>query len=209
MLKRKLVSVIVMCLVAVLLLPAGVQGYSADAEGLTYLSLQIDNQKVYNGIYEMVFPLDSEDTSVMPILYNDRTMLPLRAVASVLNFDGPMYYDVEWDADNNSALLYLVDASDEDFYEPIAWFQIDNEEAVFYKNGQAQDVTIPVAPTLINDRTYLPLRAIADALMNNDEGGYVTGIEWVESRQGIVLCLYDAQPSTVTFPDGTSAEITR
>ena len=206
--KKRYISLLVLCF-AVTLFLSGIPAFgaaSAEVETSTYLSLQIDNPNVYNGIYKMAFPLNSEETAVRPILYNERTMLPMRAVVSVLNFDGPMFYDIEWDGDDNTAFLYLLDDSDEDFFQPIALFQIDNTTAVFYKDGVPTDVTIPVAPTLINDRTYLPLRAITDALMINEDG-YVTGIEWVDAKQGIVICLYDARPSAVTFPDGSSAKL--
>ena len=205
MIKKKCFKLLVLCL-AISLFMATVPVYASDFDYTTYLTLQIDNPNVHNGIYSMTFPLDYEDESVKPLLYNERTMLPLRAVTSVLNFDGPMFYDIEWNAEENSALIYLVDDSDPDFYQAIAKFYIDNTTAEFFKDGLPYDVSIPVAPTLINNRTYLPLRAIVDALTAIDNG-FVTSIEWVDSRQGIVICLYGAKPSAVTFPDGTSAKL--
>ena len=208
MFKKRFISLLVLCLTVSLFL-SGVPAFAAttaEVESSTYLSLQIDNPNVYNGIYRMAFPLNSEETTIRPILLNERTMLPMRAVVSVLNFDGPMFYDIEWDGEDNTAFLYLLDDSDEDFFQPIALFQIDNETALFYKDGNPVEVAIPVAPTLINDRTYLPLRAITDALMINEDG-YVTGIEWVDATQGIVICLYGAQPAEVAFPDGSTSKL--
>ena len=173
-----------------------------------YLSLQIDNPNVYNGYYDNDYPLDSNDLNIMPILYEERTMLPLRAFAALLNFDGSAYYDIEWNPADSTALLYMRDEADYDFFEPYAKFQIGNTTAIVYNDGVESEITIPVAPTLINSRTYLPLRAVIDAISRDRGDGdeHATRIEWIGARQGIVIFLYGGHPSVLKFPDGTTID---
>ena len=79
-----------------------------------------------------------------PTIVNDRTLVPVRFIAESLG------YDVEWNPDDNSAV-------------------IDNGKIIMYiGTNQAkingQNVTLDVASTLINDRTMVPLRVIAETL---------------------------------------------
>ena len=79
-----------------------------------------------------------------PTIVKDRTLVPVRFIAENLG------YDVEWDKDANAAV-------------------IDNGRIVLYIgtdqakiDGKA--VTLDVASTLINDRTMVPLRVVAETL---------------------------------------------
>lgn len=79
-----------------------------------------------------------------PVIQNDRTLVPVRFIAESLG------YDVEWNPDDNSAV-------------------IDNGRIIMYIGTNkakinGQDVTLDVASTLINDRTMVPLRVIAETL---------------------------------------------
>lgn len=201
----RLVTIVAICMVSFFYV-GGNQVY-ADDYG-SYLSLQINNPFVYNGIYATSYLLDENDLNVRPIIHNDRTMLPMRAVASLFNFDGPEYFDIDWDQSNKTAFLFRSSYDDAGDYMPIAKFQIDSARAVYYKNGVESEATIPTAPVLINSRTYLPLRAIIDAFAVNSGGDDATTIEWVDSKKGIVILFpWDDRPTSVTFPDGTSAQL--
>jgi hypothetical protein len=79
-----------------------------------------------------------------PIIVNDRTLVPVRFIAESLG------YDVDWNPDDNSAV-------------------IDGGKIVLYIGTnkakiKGKSVTLDVASTLINDRTMVPLRVIAEAL---------------------------------------------
>ena len=79
-----------------------------------------------------------------PTIVKDRTLVPVRFIAENLG------YDVEWDKDANAAV-------------------IDNGRIVLYiGTDQAKidgkTVTLDVASTLINDRTMVPLRVVAETL---------------------------------------------
>ncbi len=79
-----------------------------------------------------------------PTIQNNRTLVPVRFVAEELG------YDVEWDPDNNTA---IIDGGRIIFY-------IGTNKAVI--NGK--NVTLDVSSVLINNRTMVPLRVIAETL---------------------------------------------
>lgn len=85
-----------------------------------------------------------------PVIVNDRTLVPIRAVAEKLGFI------VDWDPEerivliNNEKVLLL--------------FEIDNPYMLEVYFDKQEGKELDVAPTIMNDRTYLPLRAVGEAL---------------------------------------------
>jgi len=77
-----------------------------------------------------------------PVIENDRTLVPLRACFEALN------QQVNWNGSDRSITSGNI------------WLQIDNNIA---KVGETT-VTLDVPAKLINDRTYVPLRFIAESL---------------------------------------------
>lgn len=102
--------------------------------GLGEIKITIDNQRIY------------PDTPAL--IFQGRTLVPIRAVAEYMN------YTVQWDAENQIVSLISNDNSN------ILLYQIGNTYTL--KNGL--DVIIDVAPRIIGGRTYLPLRAVAEAM---------------------------------------------
>ena len=108
-----------------------------------------DTIKIYvNG--SRVYP-DSD-----PVIKNDRTLVPIRVVAEALG------YEVDWvaaeqavDIHNDFAALYLI---------------IGSSSINHYTYGASGEITsldtlyADVPPQIINDRTYLPLRAVGEGL---------------------------------------------
>ncbi len=101
-----------------------------------------------------------EFTDQLPVIVNGRTMVPFRAAAEKLGCI------VEWDAENR--VVYLARGK-KDSVLRVA-FQIDNteiltaelynsEEGIQTKEGSAVS---DVAPVIINNRTMIPLRMMAD-----------------------------------------------
>jgi hypothetical protein len=85
------------------------------------------------------------DFDVKPVIKNDRTLVPFRAVAEMLNVK------VSWDGARQT-----VNASDG---EISVMLQIGNKTA--YRNGTP--VVLDVPPVIINDRTLIPLRFFSEA----------------------------------------------
>lgn len=92
-----------------------------------------------------------------PVILNDRTYVPLRRVLE------QMGAKVEWDGENRTVTV--------DSYDNIIRLvmEIDSPEISVYTftsvlHADASTVTSDVAPIIINDRTMLPIRAVAEAL---------------------------------------------
>ena len=84
-----------------------------------------------------------------PMLINDRTLVPIRAVAE------KMGYTVSWNDEKQ-----IVTLSSNDGFN-ILHFQIGNGTA--FKN-LSEEITLDVPPVILENRTYLPLRAVAEAM---------------------------------------------
>ena len=82
-----------------------------------------------------------------PIIIDGRTLVPIRAVAE------KMGYSVGWDAENQ--IVSLVNPDN------MLHFQIDTNVAL--RNIETE-IPLDVAPMIINNRTYLPLRAVTEAM---------------------------------------------
>ena len=93
---------------------------------------------------ETVFP-DSH-----PVIVSDRTLVPIRAIAEKLG------YTVSWDAETRTASL----SNEKETLSVI----IGNTEMVKESEGEKTVIPIDVAAQIMNDRTYLPLRAVGEAL---------------------------------------------
>ncbi len=79
-----------------------------------------------------------------PTIRNNRTLVPVRFIAEALG------YDVDWDAENRCV-------------------SINNGKIVMYIDStqasiDGKTVTLDVAPTIINNRTMVPLRVVAETL---------------------------------------------
>ena len=79
-----------------------------------------------------------------PIIRNDRTLVPIRFIAESLG------YDVEWDSDENAAII--------DDGRVKLWIGTDKAEL----DGEL--VTLDTSSVLVNDRTMVSLRAVAETL---------------------------------------------
>ena len=166
-----------------------------------YVTLQINNTGYinrYGSDPPSLVQLDENDSSVKPIIHEGRTMVPMRAIISIIPIDGPPEYDIEWDGIERKAVLI---AKDYLITRTVAEFKIGSASALFYdeEGKNPRQVTIPAAPMIINDRTYLPLRAVVDSLTYHE-------IEWIPAKQGIVIYFTNNRPKIVTYPDGSVME---
>jgi alkylhydroperoxidase/carboxymuconolactone decarboxylase family protein YurZ len=105
-----------------------------------------------------------------PVIQNDRTLLPVRAIIEALGGA------VEWNGDTRTATLSYGD-------DTIA-LTIDNTTA--YLNNAPQ--TLDVAPVIINDRTMLPIRFIAE--------NFGFDVDWTQETQTVTITKSAAAEST-------------
>lgn len=122
-------------------------------------SSEHDIQVKYEGA-EITFP------DQKPIIQNGRTLVPIRSIAETLGFD------VLWDAQTASVRLQK-NAND-------VGLVIGQREA--QRNGETLELDVP--PQIINERTMVPVRFIAEAL------GYE--VDWKESK---IVQILDANPA--------------
>lgn len=106
--------------------------------------VQKDIDVVVNGV--------TLELDVAPVIVNDRTMVPMRAIFEALDAD------VTWVAEDR-----LIVATSDD---KIIVLQIDN--TIMTVDAAADDakkeVTLDAAPFILNDRTLVPARAVSEAL---------------------------------------------
>ena len=98
---------------------------------------------------------------VKPTIINDRTLVPLRAIFEALGAQ------VTWDGDTNT--IYSSKGNS------IIILQIDNKKAFV----NSKEVTLDVAPQIIEDRTLVPTRFIAEALGAD--------VQWDDSTSTVII----------------------
>ncbi len=119
--------------------PSGDSALAASAEQI--LTLQIGNpQMTVDG--ESV---NIDDSGTTPVIIDSRTLLPVRAVVEAVGGT------VEWDGDTRTTTLT--------YKNDVIKLTIDSTTA--YLNDAAQQ--LDVTPVIINDRTMLPIRFIAES----------------------------------------------
>ena len=90
------------------------------------------------------------------VLIENRTMVPLRAIANALGGG------VAWDQENMGILIVRADAEVQgDVYLVSMW--IDRPRAFcLLGNGLSHGAVMDVAPTVIDNRTFIPARAVSE-----------------------------------------------
>jgi flavodoxin len=128
----------------------------AENEDLTII-LQINNPTMtVNGVDKSI-----DDEGTTPVILNERTLLPVRAVVEEIGGT------VGWNGDTKEVTLtYGADA---------ITLTIDSTAA--YLNGTLN--TLDTAPTIINERTMLPIRFIAESF------GF--DVVWEQSEQLVTI----------------------
>lgn len=111
-------------------------------ENITTLILMVDSPIMsVNGTNKLI----EETSTVVPLIINNRTLLPIRSVAEEFGAN------VEWIGNDTGEISVKYKNT-----EITMWI---NSNAISV-NGQIKLIDTP--PTIINERTYLPIRYIAD-----------------------------------------------
>lgn len=118
---------------------------------------------------EIIDFTDSEGNKVNAQIINDRTMVPLRKIFEELGCE------IIWNADTRSVM------ATKDNKQVV--LQIDNKTASKFEDGVEQKIKLDVAPTIVNDRTLVPLRFIAESLGKQ--------VGWDASSYTAVIIDYD------------------
>jgi hypothetical protein len=127
-----------------------------------------------NGVPQRV---DNDDTNVVPYLdENDRTLVPLRFISEAFGCD------VDWEAETQVITVKADDGR-------IIQMSIGNTTySTRTSNGMANAQTneMDTAPIIMNDRTMVPLRVIAETLDKNVyyDSGYIAVSDTEQSIDG-------------------------
>lgn len=154
-------------------------GFAADAvtetgtqtDPETEIILQIGNPTMTVNGEDM--PIDEQ--GAVPVVVNDRTLLPVRAIVE------KMGGTVGWDGETQEVTLKCG--------EDEIRLVIDSTTA--YLNGETK--TLDVAPTVINDRTMLPIRFVAES--------FKFAVDWNEEEQKVTFT--KAATAEETTPEPT------
>ena len=171
-----LVLAIALCIVGIIsVVVLAANSGANNTDGLS-ISFQIDNPiMTVNGREKEIDP----GMGTTPVVINDRTLLPIRAVVE------EMGGNVEWNNDTQTVTL----TCNEDKIRLV----IDDKTA--YLNDTAS--TLDTAPMIINDRTMLPIRFIAE--------GFNFNVDWNETER-IVTVSKKAGNTSQTTPPVSDAE---
>ncbi|MBU7007527.1 DUF5050 domain-containing protein [Phosphitispora fastidiosa] len=116
--------------------------------------------------------IDLSDAEITPVVKNGRTLLPLRFVSESLGAK------VDWNSKSNTATVYLGDI--------IVKITLGNEEMIV--NNKVSTLNVPAE--LRQGRTYIPLRALAEAL--NRKVFFHSGLIVISNEDNILDPILDS-----------------
>lgn len=116
-----------------------------------------------------------DENGTVPVVENDRTLVPIRAIIEAMGGH------VKWEADTNTAVLELGNDT--------VTLVIGSTTAYF---NERQDV-LDTAPKIINDRTMLPIRYIAES--------FNFKVDWNDDTQEITIAKDISVNSDISQPD--------
>ena len=105
-------------------------------------------------------------SDVAPYIYQERTMVPLRVISENLG------KKVLWDKANRSVQI-------SDGYGGVLYLTIDKKEIENFAGGNGNTIKLDVAPRIKDDRTFVPLRAIAEAFGER--------VDWDKDKRVVVI----------------------
>jgi len=94
------------------------------------------------------------DCEVPPVIMNDITMVPLRAISEGLGME------VKWDDQNREVLIYNKEAAVPVFQSETGY--TEDFDIKISLNGKRLNTGLP--PVIVNGRTLVPLRAVSEGL---------------------------------------------
>ena len=124
-----------------------IKGITAVLAVLIIISALFNNVRSTSASSDIKLVVNGRDITSLaaPVIVNDRTLVPVRFISEELGAT------VTWDGEARSVLLEKNEIS--------VFFRIGSY-LVEYNDGERYNLS-DVAPLIINDRTYVPLRLIA------------------------------------------------
>ncbi len=140
---KRLISVILTMLMFFLLIPL-----SYAKQGPELVDVTVDGKVIKVKKINILINGEPIQSDVPPILYNSRTLVPVRFVANYLNAD------ISWNQEKYEATIKTQ--------EKEIILKINSSDVII--NGKVEKLPYNVPAKLINDRTMVPLRFVSEAL---------------------------------------------
>ncbi|MDU5470854.1 MAG: copper amine oxidase N-terminal domain-containing protein [Peptoniphilus harei] len=134
--------------------------------GASILALAIPSLVTANSNIRIWMKGDLVKSDVAPYIYEERTMVPLRVISENLG------KEVLWDGANRSVQI-------SDGYGGVLYLTIDKKEIKNFSAGNSNTIKLDVAPKIKDDRTFVPLRAIAEAFGEK--------VDWDKDKRVVVI----------------------
>lgn len=131
----------------------------------TVLAVEADVQ--ING--KIIDFTDENGQKVNGQIINDRTMVPLRKIFEVLGCE------IEWNGETRTVIAKQA--------EKEIVLQINNKVAIKRENGEEEKIILDTAPVIVNSRTLVPLRFVAESLEKQ--------VGWDKSSYTAIIIDYD------------------
>lgn len=132
-----------------------IMGLSINTFAASDILLSVDGKKV--------------NTDAAPFIENDRTLVPVRFISEALG------KKVEWDNAEKKVTI-LDDKSEVSKIE----LKIESDKANLYdKNQNKKEITLDAKAKIVNDRTFVPVRFIAESLGVN--------VDWDNDNRVVII----------------------
>ena len=120
---------------------------------------------------EIIDFTDEQNNVVNPEIINDRTMVPMRKIFEM--FDANIFW-------NNETRTVKATTEEKEII-----LTIDSEKAILknIESNEEKEITLDAAPVILNDRTMVPVRFIAESLEKE--------VGWDVSNKTVVIVDYD------------------
>ena len=133
-------------------------------DGEHYETASADGIKVILNGNELDFT-DDEGNKVEPQIINDRTMVPMRKIFEALGAE------IRWNPVDRAVLATKEGLE--------IGLQIDNMNATVTNNGETNEIVLDAAPVIVDGRTLVPVRFIAESLNKN--------VIWDEEDRNVII----------------------
>ena len=125
-----------------------------------------------------------------PFIENGRTMVPMRKIFEALNAD------VNWDGETQTVAAVKGNTTIK--------LQIGN--SVMYNNGNEE--VLDAAPVIVDDTTFVPVRAVSQSLNANVEWFDMTKSVYIDSPNTYAADIAKTNEMVIMYaPDGRTAEV--
>lgn len=146
------------------------------------VNMKMDGKLVTFDIVQLKLNNQTLKSDVPPVIYNNRTLVPLRIIMENIAAE------IQWDGQKYEVNIKTKDKD--------ITLKINSAEAIV--NGEIKQLPDNVPAKLINDRTMVPIRFIAEEIGLK--------VEWDEANRSVLLNQPAPQPSPVPVPQPIAAD---